>query len=79
LSILLLDNSGTEETTHNGESATATATATATSLLSTNDTNDDAVTYNVSYKNLREWIENSLDWYKVGGEGRHVQGMVWIH
>lgn len=21
--------------------------------------------YNVSYRNLREWIENSLDWYKV--------------
>ncbi|SAL96088.1 hypothetical protein [Absidia glauca] len=60
------DNGGTEETTHNGESATATATA--TSLLSTNDTNDDAVTYDVSYKNLREWIENSLDWYKVGGK-----------
>lgn len=26
---------------------------------------EDPDVYDVSYKNLREWIENSLDWYKV--------------
>lgn len=26
---------------------------------------DDLDVYDVSYKSLREWIENSLDWYKV--------------
>lgn len=26
---------------------------------------DDSDVYDVSYKSLREWIENSLDWYKV--------------
>lgn len=67
----LLDNNGLEEATQNGESAAVTATA----LMSTNDTNDDAVTYDISYKNLREWIENSLDWYKVGREGN--MPMTW--
>lgn len=26
---------------------------------------DDLDVYDISYKSLREWIENSLDWYKV--------------
>ncbi|CAO3624941.1 unnamed protein product [Cunninghamella blakesleeana] len=39
--------------------------------------NEDPVTYDMSYKNLREWIENSLDWYKP--ELRSVLFPIFVH
>lgn len=34
-------------------------------ILKYKDADSDPDAYSVSYRNLREWIENSLDWYKV--------------
>ncbi|KAI8073004.1 WD40-repeat-containing domain protein [Gongronella butleri] len=38
---------------------------------------DDPVTYDISYQNLRDWIENSLDWYKP--ELRSVLFPIFVH
>ncbi|ORX60557.1 WD40 repeat-like protein [Hesseltinella vesiculosa] len=38
---------------------------------------DDPITYDISYRNLREWIENSLDWYK--SELRSVLFPIFVH
>jgi transcription initiation factor TFIID subunit 5 len=41
------------------------------------ETEEDATIYDVSYKSLREWIENSLDWYKP--ELRSVLFPIFVH
>ncbi|KAI8332903.1 WD40-repeat-containing domain protein [Chlamydoabsidia padenii] len=68
-------NSDIGETTQANEPLTTTTTT--TTLMSNSDTNDDPVTYDISYKNLREWIENSLDWYK--SELRSVLFPIFVH
>ncbi|CAO3598589.1 unnamed protein product [Absidia cylindrospora] len=56
--------------------AQITDTAT-TTVLDSADGNENPVTYDISYKSLREWIENSLDWYKP--ELRSVLFPIFVH
>lgn len=39
---------------------------------------EDLDVYDVSYKSLREWIENSLDWYKVNKKTFYYSYVIFI-
>ncbi|KAI8092762.1 WD40-repeat-containing domain protein [Halteromyces radiatus] len=61
----------------NGRITNESETETTRAALEKSEDNDDPVTYDISYKSLREWIENSLDWYKP--ELRSVLFPIFVH
>lgn len=61
------ENTTTEHTDESMTNKMAEVTSVADSEKKTmqETTSGDPDSYHVSYKSLRQWIENSLDWYKV--------------
>ncbi|KAI9306086.1 WD40-repeat-containing domain protein [Cunninghamella echinulata] len=69
------NNENDNDTNMEEISTTNTTVSKATNI--NNGNNEDPVTYDMSYKSLREWIENSLDWYKP--ELRSVLFPIFVH